>query len=65
MVEFAYNNAESTSMGYTPFELTGRYYLRVSYKEDIDPHSRSKAADKLTKELRNLMAVCKENLKHG
>ena len=62
MAEFAYNNAEHASMGYTPFKLNCRYHSRVSYKEDVNPRSRSKAADELTKKLSNLMAVCKKNL---
>ena len=65
MAEFAYNNAKHASTGYTSFELNCGYHLRVSYEEDIDPRSRSKAADELTKELRNLMAACRENLKHA
>ena len=64
MAEFAYNNAKYVSMGYTPFEFNCGYYLRVSYKEDIDLRSRSKVANELTKELRNLIAACKENLQH-
>ena len=62
MVEFAYNNAKHANMGYTPFELNCEYYLHISYKENIDPYSRSKAANELTKELRNLMIACRENL---
>ena len=65
MAEFVYNNAKYTSMGYMPFELNYEYHLCVFYKEDVDPCSRSKAADELTKELRNLIAVCKENLQHA
>ena len=65
MAEFAYNNAKYVSMGYTPFELNCGYHPRVSYKEDVDPCSRSKAANELTKEIRNLMAACSENLQHA
>ena len=65
MAEFAYNNAKYASIGYTPFELNCGYHLCVSCKENIDPFSRSKAADELTKELRNLMAAYKENLQHA
>ena len=64
MAEFAYNNAKHASMGYTFFALNCGYYLCVSYKEAIDFYSRSKAADKLTKKLRNLIAVYRENVRH-
>ena len=50
--------------GYTPFELNYGYRPRVSY-EDIDPRSRSKAADELADELKNLMTAGRKNLQHG
>ena len=65
MAEFAYNNAKHASTRYTPFELNCGYHPFVSYKEYVDPCSRSKVADKLTEELRNLMATCRENLEHA
>ena len=37
MAEFAYNNAKYASTGYRTFELNCGYYLRVSYKKDVDP----------------------------
>ena len=64
MAEFAYNNAKHASMGYTPFELNYGYYPCVSHKRDIDPRSRSKEADELTKELKNLMVAYRENSQH-
>ena len=64
-MEFAYNNAKYARMGYMPFELNCGYHPRVSYEEDVDPYSRSKAANELTEELRNLMAACRENLQHA
>ncbi len=62
MAKFAYNNAKNASTGYTPFELCCDYYFRTSYKEDVDPRSQSKSADELAIELRELMAVCRQNL---
>ncbi len=65
MAEFAYNNAKNASTGHTPFELNCGYYPRAPYEEDIDPRSQSKSTDKLATKLRELMAVCRENLQHG
>ena len=64
MVEFAYNNAKNASSGYTLFELNCGYHPRVSYKKDIDPCSKSMSADDLTNKLKELMAVCRDNLQH-
>ena len=65
MAEFAYNNAKNASTGHTPFELNCGYHPRVSYEEDLDPRSKSKTAEELSSELRNLMAVCQQNLHHA
>ena len=65
MAEFAYNNAKHASMGYTSFELNCGYHPCVFYEEDVDPHFRSKAADKLTEKLSNLIAAWRENLQHA
>ena len=65
MAEFAYNNAKNASTGHTLFELNCRYHLCVSYKEDLDPRSKSKTAEELSSELRNLMAVCQQNFHHA
>ena len=62
MVEFAYNNAKNASTGYIPFELNCGYHPCVFYKEDVDLHSKPKSADDLANNLRELMAVCQENL---
>ena len=64
MTEFAYNNAKHASRGYTSFKLNCGYHLRVSYKEDVNSRSRSKVADELTEEVRNLMAACRKNVQH-
>ena len=64
IAEFAYNNAKNASTGHTLFELNYGYYPRMLYKEDVDPRSQSKSADKLSAELRKLMIVCQENFHH-
>ncbi len=65
MAEFAYNNAKNASTGHTPFELNCGYHPRVSFEEDVDLRSRSRSANKLAEELRELMEVCCQNLFHA
>ncbi len=62
MAVFAYNNAKNASTGHTPFKLNCGYYPRVSFEEDVDPCSKSRSANKLTEELRELMKVCCQKL---
>ena len=64
MAEFAYNNAKNASTGHIPFELNCGYHLRILYKEEVDPHFKSKSADKLSAELRELIFVCRKTLHH-
>ena len=65
MAEFVYNNAKNTSTGHTPFELNCGYHPQMSYKEEVNPRSKSKLADKLPAELKELMIGCRENLYHA
>ncbi len=64
MVEFAYNNAKNTSTGHTPFKLNCDYHPKVSFEEDVNPRLRSRSANKLAEELRELIEVCCQNLLH-
>ena len=65
MAKLAYNNARNASIGHTSFELNCRYHSRVSYKQDLDPCSKSKTAKKQSFKLQNLMAFCQQNLHHA
>ncbi len=62
MVDFAYNNAKNASTGHTPLKLNYGYHHRVFFEEDVDPHSRSRSANELAEELRELTEVCCQNL---
>ena len=62
MAEFAYNNAKNASTGHTPFKLNYSFYPRVFFKDDIDFCSRSCTANKLAKELRELIDIYQQNL---
>ncbi len=62
MAEFTYNNTKNASTGHTLFELNCGYHPKVSFEEDVDPRSKSRSANKLAKELRELIEVCCQNL---
>lgn len=57
MAEFAYNNTKNMSIGYTPFELNYNYHSRVFLKDDVNFCSISYLANKLAKELKDLMLI--------
>ena len=65
IVEFADNNAKNASTSHTPFEFNCGFHLQVSFKDDVNPHSKSRFADKQAKELRELMDICQQNLLHA
>ena len=65
IAKFAYNNAKNISTGHRLLEINCNYHLRISYKEDIDPRSRSKSANKLSIEFRELMSLCRKNLHYA
>ena len=57
MAEFVYNNTKNASSGHMSFELNCRYYSQMLYKNNIDPRSKSKSADKPSIELKELIIV--------
>ncbi len=65
MAEFTYNNTKNASTVHMPFELNCGFHPSVSYKEDVNPRSQSKSADELASELKELMAICRENLQYA
>ena len=64
MAKFAYNNAKNASISHTLFELNYGFHPQVFFEDDVDPRSKSRFADKLAKELRELMDICQQNLFH-
>ena len=65
MAEFAYNYAKNASSDHTLFKLNCGYHPRMFYKKNVNPRFKSKSADKLSTELRELMIVCRKNLYHA
>ena len=62
MAKFAYNNANNSSTGLTPFELNCGYYPQMLYKEDVEFHSQFKLSDKLLAKPRELIIVWRKDL---
>ena len=65
MAKFAYNNAKNASNNHTPFELNRGHHSWISYKEEVDPYSKSKLVDELLEILRELRIVCQKNPQHA
>ncbi len=65
MAEFAYHNAKNASISHTPFELNCGYHPRVFFEENVDPRLRSRFANELAEELRELIEVYYQNLLHA
>ncbi len=65
IAEFAYNNGKNASTDHTTFELNCGHHPRISFKEDVGPRSRSRSANKLAKEMGELIEVCCLNLLHA
>ena len=62
IAELVYNNVKKASINHMHFELNRSYHSWMSYKEKVNSRSKSKSADKLLAELRELMIVCQKNL---
>ena len=62
---FAYNNTKNASTGHMLLKLNCGYYPWMSYKKKVDLCSKSKSANELSVELRELIIVCQENLHHA
>ena len=65
MAEFTYNNAKNTSTNHTPFKLNYSYHPQVFFKDNFDFCSKSCSANKLAKELRELINICQQSLFYG
>ena len=62
MTEFAYNNSWQVSTMISPFGALLGYHPRMSYKDNRDPRSKSRAADENMAALCELMKELKVNL---
>ena len=62
IAEFAYNNIKKISTSHTPFKLNCGFYLKVSFKENINLYSGSCSTDKLAIKLKKLIELYYQNL---
>lgn len=62
MAEFAYNNAKNAITGTSHFQLNCMFNPWVSFEENVDVRSKSKSAETLQQELKDLLADCKRTL---
>lgn len=65
MAELAYSNAKNASTVTNPFESNGEFNIRVFSEEDGDARSKSKPAEIICQEFRDLLADCKRNLRRA
>ena len=64
MAKFVYNNAKNASTSYILLKLNCDYQPRVLFEEDINYRLKSRSADKLVRELKELIEVCCQKLLH-
>ncbi len=64
MAEFAYNNTKNISTRHILFEFNCEFYPQVLFKEDVDSHSKSRLANKLTNKLSKRIKIYCQNLLH-
>ncbi len=62
MAEFVYYNAKNASTDHTSFELNRSFHPQAFYEKDVDLRSQSKSVDKIASELKELIAIYRENL---
>ncbi len=65
IAEFTYNNAKNVSTGNKIFELNCGFHPQASYNKDVNLRSQTKSANELATELRELIAVLRDNLQHA
>ncbi len=54
MLKLAYNKSKNTSISHILFQLNYKYFLRVFFKNEINPYSRFFSANKLAKKLKKI-----------
>lgn len=64
IVKFAYNNAKNMTTDHISFEFNCNYHLFISFEDETNPCLKFRSANKLAKELRNLILIYQQILLH-
>lgn len=51
-------------MAHTCFDINCGYHLKISYKKNVDPYSKSRSLDKVATVIHKLIFVYKDNLQY-
>lgn len=62
MIEFVYNNTKNINTDHISFNLNCSYHPYISFKDTIYFYLNFYLANKLAKELRDIMSACQPNL---
>lgn len=62
MVEFVYNNTKNINIDHIPLELSYSYYPYAFFEDKTNLYPKSRSANELAKELRNLISIYQQNL---
>lgn len=65
MAEFAYNNVKNATTNHTLFEFNYDYHLCIFFEDEFDFCTRFYSANKLVKELGELISIYQQNLFHA
>lgn len=62
ITEFVYNNAINVSISHKLFEFNYEYLSLIFFEKEINPHLKSKSANKIAKKLKKLIIIWQQNL---
>lgn len=57
MAQFIYNKAKNEGISYSPLKFKYEYHPGISFEDEINPQSKPYFANKLAKELRELIEI--------
>lgn len=65
IAKFTHNNAKNISTSHISYKSNCCYHSKILYKDNVNPCSLSKTADKLSTEVQKIIIVCQKNFCHA